>query len=114
MVGYDSRSKQRWLDYHNQHESAAFIGLFHRASLVLPPVLWRVTGIIGNRHRQEYRGTSPLCSGESHFVDIFTTVNTGILININTVRKDMQIICKLGNYMQLLCHTALEINKFMY
>ena len=25
---------------------------------------WRVTGIIGNRGREEYRGTSPLCSGE--------------------------------------------------
>ena len=35
---HDSASKQRWLDYHNQHESAAFIGLFHAASLVLPPV----------------------------------------------------------------------------
>ena len=31
-------SKQRWLDYHNQHESAALIGLFHEASLVLSPV----------------------------------------------------------------------------
>ena len=38
MVGYDSASKQRWLDYHNQHESAAFIGLLHVASSVLPPV----------------------------------------------------------------------------
>ena len=38
MVGYDSASKQRWLNYHNQHESAALIGLFHLAFLVLPPV----------------------------------------------------------------------------
>ena len=35
---YDLVSKQRWLDYHNQHESASLIGLFHAASLVLPPV----------------------------------------------------------------------------
>ena len=38
MVGYDTASKQRWLDYHNQHESAAFIGLFHATSSVLPSV----------------------------------------------------------------------------
>ena len=38
MVGYDSASKQRWLDYHNQHESTAFIGLFHATSSVLPSV----------------------------------------------------------------------------
>ena len=38
MVGYDSASKQRWLDYHNQRESAAFIGLLHVVSSVLPPV----------------------------------------------------------------------------
>ena len=44
------------IDYHNQHESAASIGLFHATSLV--------TRIIGNRRREEYRGTSPLCSGE--------------------------------------------------
>ena len=37
-VVYDSASKQRWLNYHNQQESAAFIGLFHVASSVLPPV----------------------------------------------------------------------------
>ena len=35
---HDSASKQRWFDYHNQHESAVLIGLFHAASLVLPPV----------------------------------------------------------------------------
>ena len=40
MVGYDLASKQRWLDYHNQHESAAhaLIVLFHVAFSVLPPV----------------------------------------------------------------------------
>ena len=38
MVGYDSASKQRWLNHHNQHESAALIGLFHVASSVLQPV----------------------------------------------------------------------------
>ena len=35
---HDSASKQRWFDNHNQHESAVLIGLFHAASLVLPPV----------------------------------------------------------------------------
>ena len=35
---HDSASKQRWFDYYNQHESAVLIGLFHAASLVLPPV----------------------------------------------------------------------------
>ena len=35
---HDSASKQRWFDYHNQHESTVLIGLFHAASLVLPPV----------------------------------------------------------------------------
>ena len=38
IVGYDLASKQRWLDYHNQHESAALIGQFHDAFSVLPPV----------------------------------------------------------------------------
>ena len=37
-AGYDSASIQRWLNYHNQHESAALIGLFHVAFSVLPPV----------------------------------------------------------------------------
>ena len=35
---HDSPSNQRWFNYHNQHESAVLIGLFHAASLVLPPV----------------------------------------------------------------------------
>ena len=50
------------IDYHNQHESAALIGLFQATSLVLPSVesysnYWK-------GRREEYRGTSPLCSGE--------------------------------------------------
>ena len=48
------------IDYHSQHESAALIGLFHATSSVLTSV----TEIIGNRRREEYRGTYPLCSGE--------------------------------------------------
>ena len=47
------------IDYHKQHESAALIGLFHMTSSVH---LWRVTRIIGNRRREEYRDTSSLCS----------------------------------------------------
>ena len=50
------------IDYHNEHESAVLIGLFHATSQCC--YLWRVTGIIGNRRREEYRGTSPLHSGE--------------------------------------------------
>ena len=50
------------IDYQNQHESAALIGLFHATSLVLTSV-----ESYQNYHkirREEYRGTSPLCSGE--------------------------------------------------
>ena len=43
----------------NQHESAALIGLFHVTSSVLLSV-----EINGNQRTEEYRGTSPLCSGE--------------------------------------------------
>ena len=49
------------IDYHNQHESAALIGLFHVTSSVLTcgelPEL-------SETDAEEYRGTSPLCSGE--------------------------------------------------
>ena len=53
------------IDYHNQHESAALIGLFHVTSLVLPSVE-------SYRCREEYRGTSPLCSGEYDIADFGT------------------------------------------
>ena len=46
----------------NQHKSAALIGLFHATSSVLLSV--ERYQIIRNRCREEYRGTSPLCSGE--------------------------------------------------
>ena len=38
------------IDYHNQHESAVLVGLFHATAWVLTS-LWRDTGIIGNRRR---------------------------------------------------------------
>ena len=59
--GYDSASKQRWLDYHNQHEGAALIGLFNLAFSVLPPVeSYRNYP----KPTQRGRGTSPLCRRE--------------------------------------------------
>ena len=49
------------IDYHNQHESAVLISLFHATSSVLPSVeSYRNY----RKPREEYMGTSPLCSGE--------------------------------------------------
>ena len=50
------------IDYHNQHESAALIGLFHTTSSVLTSVESYLN--YRNRRREEYRGNAPLCSGE--------------------------------------------------
>ena len=50
------------IDYHNQHESAALIGLFHATSSVLPSV-----ESYPNYRKPTQRGVqgySPLCSGE--------------------------------------------------
>ena len=46
----------------NQHKSGALIGLFHATSSVLLSV--ESYRNYRNRRREEYRGTSPLCSGE--------------------------------------------------
>ena len=41
--------------------------------------LWRVTEIIGNRRREEYRGTSPPCSGEYTISGYICTTVTVLL-----------------------------------
>ena len=54
------------IDYHNQHESAALIGLFHTTASVLTSEksYQNYLKLTQSRRREEYRGTSPLCNRE--------------------------------------------------
>ena len=46
------------IDYHSQCKSAVLIGLFHATYSVLTS--WRVTEIIGNQRREEFRYRGPI------------------------------------------------------